>query len=116
MEPLGMNCPVLGSQISAVLSSGESIPPVAPPTTRTRPSLRSVAVWDTRGSIVEPVGRNAPETAGSPSLETGPERASAVRSIRNAATTGRNISCHPHHTPSLTVVFHASLVRELGHP
>src|ERR1035437_4258049 len=51
--PVNVNFPVLGSNVSA-----DSIAPFAslhPPATRTRPSLRRVAVCPSRGIVIEPV-------------------------------------------------------------
>ena len=58
-EPAGVKVAVVGSQTSAEASAAVGASS-QPPTTRTRPSGRSVAVWPTRASASEPAGPNVP--------------------------------------------------------
>ena len=66
-EPAGLNVPVAGSQTSA--EARTSSPMRQPPTTRTRPSGRSVAVWSARASASEPAGPNVPVAGSQTSAE-----------------------------------------------
>jgi hypothetical protein len=63
IEPVRLNLPVFGSYNSAEeeLSEGQAFLLLQlPPTIRTRPSFRSVAVWFARAKAIEPVGVNEP--------------------------------------------------------
>ena len=58
IEPVLLNVPVAGSYRSAAVPLGLLSPPL--PTTRTRPSWSSVAVWPRWGVLIEPVLLNVP--------------------------------------------------------
>ena len=59
IEPVGVNLPVAGSYNSAdVRSVGVPLVAFAPPAIRTWPSPRSVAVWDSRGTVIVPAEVN----------------------------------------------------------
>ncbi len=63
MLPVAVNAPVFGSKISAVDRVEAAVSSVPrPPTTRTRPSARRVAVWRLRPTVIAGPAEKVPLT------------------------------------------------------